>query len=110
MSATLPKLDKLETYQSQTQNFVYLLPDSKKRYFKNPNFAGRVSFEFDLFDRNDLHLEELKEKVLEESLLYAAKDLGTAKPVNSVFTIIEFIFKKTASQFYELFEDASIYE
>lgn len=111
MSATLPKLDKLNVIKDNVQEFVYLLDDKivvdgieKKKYFTNPNFAGRVRFDFELFNRTDLQLQELKEKLLSESEKYATKDFGTAKPLGSVYTIIEFIFKKSASEFHALME------
>lgn len=102
MSATLPKLDKLNVIKGQVQDFVYLLPEAKKKYFNNPNFSGRVTFNFDYFDRTDLELSEIAERLLAESKIYSKKDFGNAKPLGSVYTIIEFIFKKTTSEFHEL--------
>lgn len=110
MSATLPKLDKLNVIKEQAQDFVYLLPDAKKLYFNNPNFAGRVSFNFDLFDRNDLELGELAEKLIEESQAYSVKDFGKAKPLGSVYTIIEFIFKKTATEFHQIIKHTDFFD
>lgn len=104
MSATLPKLDKLNVIKEDVQDFVYLLPDAKKKYFNNPNFSGRITFNFDYFDRKDLSLIEISERLLAESKTYSEKDFGDAKPLGSVYTIIEFIFKKTASEFQEIIE------
>lgn len=104
MSATLPKLDKLNVIKETTQDFVYLLPNAKEKYFNNPNFSRRVAFNFDYFDRNDLELSEIAERLLAESKTYSEKVFGAAKPFGSVYTIIEFIFKKTASEFYEIME------
>ncbi len=67
MSATLPKLDKLNVLNENVQDFVYLLPDAKKKYFNNPNFSGRVTFNFDYFERKDLELNEISERLLLES-------------------------------------------
>lgn len=106
MSATLPKLDRLNVIKGQVQDFVYLLPDAKKKYFNNPNFSGRVAFNFDYFDRIDLELSEIAERLLAESKTYSKKDFGNAKPLGSVYTIIEFIFKKTASEFHELIKQS----
>lgn len=102
MSATLPKLDKLNVIKDQVQDFVYLLPHAKDKYFNNPNFGGRVSFDFELFERTDLTLNEIADKLLTESQVYAGDDFGSAKPLGSVYTIIEFIFKRIASEFYEI--------
>lgn len=104
MSATLPKLDKLNVIKEQTQDFVYLLPNAKKNYFNNSNFSNRVAFNFEYFDRIDLELNELAERLLIESKNYSNKDFGNAKPLGSVYTIIEFIFKKTASEFKEIID------
>lgn len=110
MSATLPKLDKLNVIKNQVQNFVYLLPDSKTKYFKNPNFAGRVTFNFELFESKDLQLQEIANRLLVESESYALKDFGKTKPRGSVYTIIEFIFKKTATEFYELIQESDFFD
>lgn len=110
MSATLPKLDKLNVIKGQVQDFVYLLPDAKKKYFNNPNFSGRVTFNFDYFDRTDLELREIAERLSEESKAYSKKDFGNAKPLGSVYTIIEFIFKKTASEFYSIIKETNFFD
>ncbi|TZF81276.1 CRISPR-associated helicase Cas3' [Pedobacter sp. BS3] len=110
MSATLPKLDKLNVIKEQAQDFVYLLPEARKKYFTNPNFSGRVTFNFDYFDRTDLELSEIAERLLAESKAYSEKDFGNAKPLGSVYTIIEFIFKKTASEFYNLIKRIDFFD
>lgn len=110
MSATLPKLDRLDVIKSQVQEFTYLLPNAKENYFNNPNFAGRVAFNFDLFDHKNLQLQEIADKLLFESAVYADKDFGIAKPLGSVYTIIEFIFKKTATEFYELIKRSDFFD
>jgi CRISPR-associated endonuclease/helicase Cas3 len=102
MSATLPKLDKLHIIQSEVQDFVYLLPNAKTDYFQNPNFAQRVNFRFDLLNGKEIDLENLAKTLLEKSEDYSQKDYGKAKPKNSVYTIIEFIFKKSATEFYQV--------
>ena len=101
MSATLPKLDKLSVIKQDVQDFVYLLPQAKVQYFNNPNFAGRVNFNFDLFERTDLSLNELARKVIGVSTDYLEFDFDEAKPKDSVYTIVEFIFKQSATDFYE---------
>ncbi len=110
MSATLPKLNKLTVIKDKVQDFVYLLPRAKELYFNNPNFAGRVLFNFDLFDRKDLTLEELADRLIRESKAYAAKDFGDAKPAESVYTIIEFIFKKTTTEFHRIIQKTGFFD
>jgi len=101
MSATLPKLDKLSVIKQNVKDFVYLIPEAKEKYFNNPNFAGRVNFNFELFERTDLSLQELAEKVIAESKDYMKYDFGSAKPQYSVYTIVEFIYKQSATDFYD---------
>ena len=101
MSATLPKLDKLNVIKQDVQDFVYLLPKAKEQYFNNPNFAGRVNFNFDLFERTNLSLDELAQKVIRTSKGYLEYDFGEAKPKDSVYTIVEFIYKQSATDFYD---------
>ena len=99
MSATLPKIGKLNVPLTQKTEFVDLLPRARE-YIVNPNFAGRVKFRFDLFqEKTDCVC--LAEIVLEKSKEYALKNSldGT------VHTIIEFIYKKTASEFYRQIGD-----
>ncbi|MBK7873827.1 MAG: hypothetical protein IPJ74_25790 [Saprospiraceae bacterium] len=52
----------------------------------------------------DITLQQIAEEVLEKSRDYAKKDFGKAKPKDSVYTIIEFIFKKSASEFYKIIQ------
>jgi CRISPR-associated helicase Cas3/CRISPR-associated endonuclease Cas3-HD len=101
MSATLPKLDKLSVIKQDVQDFVYLLPKAKEQYFNNPNFSGRINFNFELFERTDLSLDELAEKVIGVSKDYLEYDFGKAKPKDSVYTIVEFIYKQSATDFYD---------
>lgn len=110
MSATLPKLDKLSVIKQDVQDFVYLLPKAKEQYFNNPNFAGRVNFNFDLFERTDLSLQELAEKVIAASQDYLKYDFGIAKPKNSVYTIVEFIYKQSATDFYDTILEQNFFD
>lgn len=105
MSATLPKLDKLKVIKQNVDDFVYLLPHAKHTYFNNPNFSKRIHFNFDLFNRTDLSLNELAEKLLSVSLKYSKYDFGEAKMVDSVYTIIEFIYKQSATDFYDIIKE-----
>lgn len=101
MSATLPKLGNLQIIDKEyVSDFVYLLPNAKRDYFLNPNFSERVKFNFDLFERTDLELSEIAKILLEKTKEYAAYDFGKPKPKGSAYCIIEFIFKKSATEFY----------
>jgi len=86
MSATLPKIgDIIES------EFVFLVKN-KKKYFQNPNFAKRVEI-----DTKTIKIKEPKEiykKVEKESKSYQEKK-------GKVKTIIEFITKKGADEFYQ---------
>lgn len=102
MSATLPKLGNLQVLEKQyVSDFVYLLPKAKKDYFLNPNFSERVKFNFDLFEREDLELDEIVQTLFEKSKEYSSLDFGKAKPKDSIYCIIEFILKKSAIEFYQ---------
>ncbi|MDD3160808.1 MAG: CRISPR-associated helicase Cas3' [Bacteroidales bacterium] len=107
MSATLPKIGEIIDNKDLASDFVYLVTD-KKKYFQNPNFCNRVHFNFSLLsdmtipltpDDKIIYLERLSKSVIEKSEEYAS--MNSSYP-NSVFTIIEFIFKRTASEFYSL--------
>lgn len=107
MSATLPKIGEIIDNKDLACDFVYLVAD-KKKYFQNPNFCNRVQFNYSLLsglttpdtpDKKIIYLERLSKIVIEKSEEYACTN--SSYP-NSVFTIIEFIFKRTASEFYSL--------
>ncbi|HMP30576.1 MAG TPA: CRISPR-associated helicase Cas3', partial [Saprospiraceae bacterium] len=104
MSATLPKLGDLEIIKEQAKDVINLLPNAKQDYFLNPNFKERVTFNFDYFDRLDLKLDKIALLLMDKSKEYAQKDFGHAKPLGSIYTIIEFIFKKTSTEFYKEIE------
>ncbi|MBN8650561.1 MAG: CRISPR-associated helicase Cas3' [Cytophagales bacterium] len=99
MSATLPKIGSLAN-----ANFHSLLPDAIERFFTNPNFADRVSFSDELLKRKQPkphekqeYLEWLVEKVHQKSEAYRAAH-------GKVRTIVECIFKKSATSFAALAE------
>lgn len=100
MSATLPRLDKIKAVRSVAPDMpvaVDLLPEANK-YFNNPNFSERVKFNFELI-RNK---EEVNELCLAKIVLEKSKQRAKlAKNEGRVFTIVEFIFKKTATAFKE---------
>ena len=112
MSATLPKLDELlttEVYQNakvEKPKFYPLLSDAKS-YFQNPNFCKRVNFKFDLLEKplfkpnqKGETEEDIKSKliILKDEALKKSQEKAQQND-GRVFTIIEFIFKKTASAF-----------
>lgn len=96
MSATLPKIDKLSN--EAKGKVTYLIPN-KHQYFTNPNFKGRVIFDFSLLGksgRETIKLPELVNVVHRELENYASKN------DNKSNGLIEFIIKKSASEFYQL--------
>ncbi|PSR54934.1 CRISPR-associated helicase Cas3' [Adhaeribacter arboris] len=110
MSATLPKLGDLQSVIPQKITFTPLVQDAIPRFFKNPNFGKRVSFNFDLLENPDFKTPELKDKDGREAylnclytfLIEKTKERKAAFTDYPVRTVIEFIFKKTASEFYKI--------
>lgn len=110
MSATLPKIGNVV----DKNKFVYLLRD-KSLYFLNPNFCSRVKFDYSLLSMDKPHdtdekahyLYQLKNILLDKSSQYASSNVIN---LNSVYVIIEFIYKKTASDFYALFADNTFFD
>ena len=102
MSATLPKIDALsETVRGK---FVSLTPN-KKQYFSNPNFAGRVQFDFSLLDKpkptkenKEAYLFGLSKFLYDKAKCYF-ESFGMAR------VLIEFITKNTASHFFRLLKE-----
>ena len=84
-------------------SFISLI-SHREEFFKNPNFAGRVSFDFKLIDRlqkpenneKEDYLVNLADFLFEKSEQYCLNANGKVK------TLIEFITKKTASLFFEI--------
>lgn len=102
MSATLPKLDNLSIRVTKN-NFINLISNSKENYFRNPNFRDRVKLDFTLLEENNLTMDTLSKKVYEKSEEYNRFS-------GSVKTVIEFIFKKTAGEFYKLIKDSECFD
>jgi CRISPR-associated endonuclease/helicase Cas3 len=105
MSATLPKLDKLDIFKNQQLGFIDLIENAREKYFLNPIFSNRVAFNY--LSEQKLSLEDIAKSVLEKSIEYTNHDFGKVKPAGSVYTIIEFIFKKSATDFYEIITNAT---
>ncbi|NPA37005.1 MAG: CRISPR-associated helicase Cas3' [Chlorobi bacterium] len=101
MSATLPKIDEIklpnEENKKGNKNFVQLI-DKPEKYLQNPNFSKRVFIQTNLLDKK-IEIDELSELVLKKSKEYAKDRIDGYN--GSVYTIIEFIFKKSASEFYQ---------
>jgi CRISPR-associated endonuclease/helicase Cas3 len=107
MSATLPKLNKL----SNVEMDVCYLTNHREQFFQNPNFCNRVEFDFSLLSQAMPEQEEKKDylrnlaiTVIEKSKDYAKTN---AQYPNSVFTIIEFIYKQTATSFCSIIKTCS---
>lgn len=101
MSATLPKLHLLQHSQVEV---VPLLPNSKA-YFRNPNFGQRCSFNLDLLKKyGKIDLEVLAGIIHEKAMAHAAMDGGKAKPLGSVYAMVEFIFKRRATELAQYLE------
>jgi len=99
MSATLPKIDEIKLADFQFIPFKTLIPKAKQ-YLQNPNFAKRVTIETELLDNENIDLTELAVTLFEKSEDYAKNRQDDYR--GNVYTIIEFIFKKSASEFYEI--------
>jgi CRISPR-associated endonuclease/helicase Cas3 len=90
MSATLPKIGKIIDSQ-----FTFLV-SNKQDYFQNPNFGERVTIDTNVKKINKP--EEIYQELENESVAY--QNLETTKS-KKVKTIIEFITKKGADEFYK---------
>jgi len=101
MSATLPKIDEIKFTNHNFIPFERLIPNAKE-YLRNPNFSQRVAIKTDLLSNKEIDLQELADILYEKSIEYAKN--RTDKFTNSIYTIIEFIFKKSASEFYNICE------
>jgi CRISPR-associated endonuclease/helicase Cas3 len=93
MSATLPKLDDLKVGKAPQE--FYALVENKDRYFQNLNFKKRVEFDFSLMAQKQ-DLDALAEIVMQRCEEYAKENQGSVK------AIIEFIYKRTATDFYRI--------
>ncbi|XOB62065.1 CRISPR-associated helicase Cas3' [Campylobacterota bacterium DY0563] len=90
MSATLPKIGEIID-----SDFIFLV-SNKQQYFQNPNFAKRVTIDTDVIQIQKP--EDIYLKLEEESKIYQNLETNESKKVK---TIIEFITKKGADEFYK---------
>ncbi len=101
MSATLPRITGLNIGLKEAPNVVDLVPNAV-HYMRNPNFSGRVGFNFEVFHEK-MTLERLADIVREKSEAYAAAH-------GAVRTIVEFIYKKSAAEFQQYFQGAGVFD
>ena len=109
MSATLPKIGNLIEDKKTADKFVYLVND-KNKYFLNPNFCNRVVFDYTLLQQGNPEKGDLENYITRLCTFVSCKsqeyaDNNCDNP-NSVLTVCEFIFKKTASQFYGIAKES----
>lgn len=98
MSATLPKIDNLS---KEAKGKVLSLMPNKHQYFTNPNFKGRVTFDFSLLGKSGRETIELKDLL---NVVYQELEKYAANNNDSSNGLIEFIIKKSASKFYKIVE------
>lgn len=93
MSATLPKIHSIAA--GFDVEFNSLVKDVQSRYFQNPNFKDRVQFDFSLIDKYEtISINELTNELFAKSIEYHKEN-------GSVHAIIEFIHKKSTTEFYD---------
>jgi CRISPR-associated endonuclease/helicase Cas3 len=93
MSATLPKVGDI--LNEPNHKFVKLV-SNKQKYFSNPNFRERVEI---FTEKQKIKKpQDIFKRVLEESTSYQKLESNRTKKVK---TIIEFITKKGADEFYQ---------
>lgn len=109
MSATLPKIDALHPDLNGT--FISLI-SNRDQYFSNQNFAGRVSFDFTLTEKQRPKSKEDKENYLIELSNFMIEKAERYASLNGqkVNVLIEFITKKTAAFFFTLLNNDSRFE
>jgi CRISPR-associated endonuclease/helicase Cas3 len=102
MSATLPKIDELN---DQTKGKIVELTKNRDQYFLNPNFGNRVTFEYLNWNKPKSN-EEKKEflKALSKFIYDKSEEYALGND-NKVRAVVEFISKKTASEFLKILKD-----
>ena len=103
MSATLPKVDELKISDQPVFSEFIRLNQRKHEYYTNANFAQRVEFDFSLLSRDRKNsMEEIMNTLLQQSENYAVEHEGRC------WTLIEFIFKNSAAEFYEKIQSEAL--
>lgn len=97
MSATLPKIGKIIDSQ-----FTFLV-SNKQYYFQNPNFAQRVEIITEVIKINEP--KDIYKQLIGESKNYQNLETNKSKRVE---TIIEFITKKGADEFYKFAKEKNV--
>ena len=115
MSATLPKIGNLldGDFSNKKQSGFISLIKNKNLYFQNANFKNRVKFDYTLLEWNPPKSTEEREDYLlclKEKVLCKSREYLESKQTDRVHTIIEFIYKKSASEFYSLFKDDEFFD
>lgn len=100
MSATLPKIGKLLGGDKELE-FTYLI-SNKSKYFLNENFKGRVALDFSLHNTKNIDKEGKSDYLNNLAQVVKGKSKEYYNNNGRAFTIIEFIFKKTATEFYKI--------
>lgn len=99
MSATLPKIGELAKAE-----FNYLITNAVERYFTNPNFAQRVKFSDEFLSRGMPDKNEREDYMQWLALSIFEKTDTYRQNHGKVRAIVEFIFKKSSTEFAELAE------
>ena len=105
MSATLPYIDDLLPMKSAMRGKVIRLIQNKNNYFLNPNFGKRVQFNYELLqilkkpDNNGTRKDYL---IKIKDFLHDKSEAGAKKNNGRVRVIIEFVKKKSASEFFRI--------
>lgn len=108
MSATLPRIGDLAR-----ADFKSLLPDAIHRYFINPNFSERVDFSDELLQRKGPSKEDRDDYLKWLATFVFDRSEEYRHTTGRVHAIVEFIFKRSATEFAALaertFTDYEIY-
>ncbi|MFZ5351937.1 MAG: CRISPR-associated helicase Cas3' [Bacillota bacterium] len=91
MSATLPKLDRLISYNHEV--FIELLK-GKEKYYKNDLFKSRVMLDYTLLEAGKMTIEQVFDKITEIIQINGQKRY-----------LIEFITKSSANSFYKMLKE-----
>lgn len=108
MSATLPKINNIALDEKETLNFTPLIENAVEKYLQNPNFSKRVTIKTELLSSGRIEIADLARIVFEKSQNYSISRKD--KFNGSVFSLIEFIFKKSATEFYNFIRENGLFD